>query len=84
MSLCICTVASKNVLPEVELLKLSVSLFVGCPVIVRYVENFDLKKVGYEKTAAIREALKEYDEVLYCDTDVIFLSDWQAIIPSAV
>lgn len=44
---------------------------------VQLPEAFDLRRAGYAKTFALRQALARADEALYCDADVLFLGTWR-------
>lgn len=47
-------------------------------------EPFDLRRVGYDKTRVIREGLKRWPSVLYCDTDVLFVGEWDCRLAPGV
>lgn len=38
--------------------------------------RFDLKKVGFDKTAVLRQAITQFQSALYCDADIFFLSNF--------
>jgi hypothetical protein len=96
MSLAVVTVATANVLPELKLWLASVKKYVSDAVYIvtaipaaelpgattiPFSEPFDFVRMCWQRTHALRTALKDHDAALYADTDILFLQQWQPCMP---